>query len=175
MTDQLTLVANTDLSEVIAEASHERAATERLAESAARIGRGEETVSHAWLTETIAGLRETLAARHALAELVEGIPELVEVAQLHRDIRRLLGTAIADLQTAMHSNSDGAAWIEGFNDSGVIRGDPCPVWPDLFCIAPGSDLSPCASYRSHMTSGKETRVLCESAVFSPPDDEDQAA
>lgn len=100
MTDQFTLVATTDLSEVIAEASHERAASERLAESAARFARGEETADPAWLTETIAGLRETLAARHALVELVEGIPELVEVARLHGDVRRLLGTAIDDLAKA---------------------------------------------------------------------------
>ncbi|NCA72771.1 MAG: hypothetical protein EOM91_22495 [Sphingobacteriia bacterium] len=87
-----------DLSELLANAQHERAAAERMAEACARIASGESSADPQWIKATIKDLRETLDDWRRLALEVEGIPELAGVARVHADTRRLMARSIEDLE-----------------------------------------------------------------------------
>ena len=90
----------TDLPGIIANAQHERAAAERMAEACARIASGESSADPQWVKATIKDLRATLADWRRLAREIEGIPALEDVALIHRGTRRLMARSIADLVTA---------------------------------------------------------------------------
>ncbi len=90
-----------EIHDILADAPHERAVAERLAECAARIASGESPIDdREWLTATIADLRATLRDRQAMAPTVETIPELADPTRVHADTRRLMTGAIADLTKA---------------------------------------------------------------------------
>ena len=86
--------------DIIETARHEHAAAERMSEACARIASGESPADPAWVKATVKNLRETLADWRRLAREIEGIPELEDVALIHRGTRRLMARSIADLVTA---------------------------------------------------------------------------
>lgn len=85
---------------LLAEATRERAAAERMAEACARIASGESSADPQWIRATTEDLRATLADWRRLAREVESMPELRDVALIHADTRRLMARSVEDLSHA---------------------------------------------------------------------------
>lgn len=86
-----------ELTEITVEAEHERALAESMAESAARLARGETTGERARILSAIEDLTASLAERELIASIAEGFPHLSGVARIQRDIIRLMTRSITDL------------------------------------------------------------------------------
>ncbi|RKT47497.1 hypothetical protein [Thiocapsa rosea] len=89
-------ISTADLNEIIAQAQHEPAG----AECAARLASGQSSADAAWIKETVADLRETLAEWRSLAKTTESVTELEDLAPIHAGTRRLIARSNADFVSA---------------------------------------------------------------------------